>query len=127
MMLEYTITQADLILAIIASVGGCAIRYGELYKRNGKKLALNYLFIDLFIAAFLGFFIFQYVMHEQICTIHQAMLLNCFIGFIGSKVFDIACYFIYLRLGIQLKFDENNKINNKTKEKEEDAKDSSRH
>lgn len=97
------ITNTEILMAVLASCGGCAIRYGELYK-NLNRFKLSFFLIDLFIASFLGFFVFWFVTEENICSLTYAMLTNCLVGFLGSKVFDIASYFLYMKFGIDIKF-----------------------
>lgn len=104
-MYEYIHTHVDVIFAIIAACVGCSVRYAEIYKRDSKKLKVSYFLVDLAIAAFMGFVVFKFAVGEKLCTPNQVVLLNCLMGFIGSRVFDIASYLMYTRLGINVKFD----------------------
>lgn len=97
------IANSSIILAVAASCGGCAIRYAEIYKTT-NRIKISYFVIDLFIAAFLGFLSFWFLMEHRLCKESYAMLVNCIIGNMGSKLLDLGTYWIYSKLGINYKF-----------------------
>lgn len=95
-----------ILLAVMASVGGCLIRYATYLideSPNKKKLNLNYLIIDCFISAFLGFFVFWFNVDDLTMRTSRAMLINCMVGYIGSSILDTASYIVYQKFGIQFK------------------------
>lgn len=104
MPLTYISTQA-FVLAIMASIGGCAIRYAtQILDEPQVKIKLNYFLVDCFIAAFLGFFVFWFNIDELLMRTSKAMLINCCVGYLGSKILDVCSYLLYSKLGIQTKF-----------------------
>lgn len=102
-MFPQEVTSSLILMALFASCGGCAIRYIELYK-SYHKVKYSFLFLDLFISAFTGFFLFWFLMEHKSCSVPQAMILLNITGFLGSKLFDLGSYVLYKKLGINIKF-----------------------
>ena len=98
------ITNTTIMLAVVAAVGGCLVRYATLYKETPHKLRIVYLVMDTFIAAFLGFFTFWITMEELNLSIALGMAVNCVVGFMGAHVFNLGSYLLYKRYGINVKF-----------------------
>ena len=104
------IADSSIFLAIFAALGGCAIRYAEIYK-NTNRIKFSYFVIDLLIAAFLGFLTFWVLMEHKLCKESYAMLVNCIIGNMGSKVLELGSYWIYSKFGINYKFEDRYRSN----------------
>lgn len=92
-----------MILAIVASCGGTALRYIE-ETRFLKKLRAGFMFADLTGAAFTGFFLGWYLLAADILELPEVMLVLILAGFLGSKIFNLASYILFKKLGINLKF-----------------------
>lgn len=101
---EYTYTI--ILMVLFASAGGCLVRYTEIYKAK-QTVKLGFLFSDIFIACFQGFFIGWYIIEHYVdISTSQLMCILAIIGYLGSKIFDIASYFIYKKLGVNVKFNK---------------------
>ena len=87
-MITNSIESTPILLAIIASLGGCAIKYIEVFKTTGKVNFLYFL-LDLMVAAFLGFFTFNFSIEYLNLKESYALIVNCIIGSLGSKTLDI--------------------------------------
>ena len=83
------ILDSGLVWALIASLGGCLTRQLTELKA-GRGLRLAYVSADLFIALFLGFYTFWYVIEEIKPSLIHACLINIIVGYTGSKVIEIA-------------------------------------
>lgn len=100
------ITTQEVILAVIASVGGSVIRYAiYLLNEEQDKFRLHHFFIDCVIATFLGFFVFLFNIDALEMQYSMALLINCIVGYLGSRIFDIGTHLLYKRLGIHDKFE----------------------
>lgn len=106
-MLPDCFTLPVILMALFASCGGCVIRYIETYKAI-HQLKISFFILDLFIAAFQGFFLAWHLLdHHTELAVSQVMVILILVGFLGSKIFDIASYLLYKKFGINIKF--NNK------------------
>ena len=104
------LTNSLLILAVMASIGGCAVRYASLFVNDAiERLRLRYFIIDCLCAAFLGFFVFWFNIEELEMHTAKAMLINCLVGYFGAKGLDLASYVIYKKLGINFKYEPGKK------------------
>lgn len=100
------VNNMAIFLAIVASMGGCCIRYANVYKHEVSRTKFSFFFIDLFISIFLGYFVFWFSLEELKIHMSKAMLINCYVGYIGSKVFDLGSYFLYKKCGFNIKFEK---------------------
>lgn len=89
-------------LAIIASLGGCAIKYVEVFKTTGKVNFLYFL-LDLIVAAFLGFFTFNFSIEYLNLKESYALIVNCIVGSLGSKTLDILSEIIFRKYNVEYK------------------------
>lgn len=119
-MLPQELTLPLILMALFASCGGCAIKYLERYKLY-KKSKIGFLFADLFIAAFSGFFIMWLLMEHDYCSVPEAMLILATTGFFGSKLFDIGSYLLYKKLGVNIKFNLDQEIRTIEEKKQDDS------
>lgn len=92
-----------MILAVVASCGGTALRYIE-ETRFLKKLRPGFMFADISGAAFTGFFLGWYLLDSEILALPEVMLVLILSGFLGSKIFNLVSYVLFKKLGINLKF-----------------------
>ena len=76
-------------MALVASLGGCFIRQSTEYKA-GKSIRWQVLVIDDFIALFLGFYSFWYVIEDFKPSLVNACIINIIVGYLGSKVIEIS-------------------------------------
>lgn len=81
--------EQGLLMALIASLGGCFIRQSTEYKA-GKSIRWQVLVIDDFIALFLGFYSFWYVIEDFKPSLVNACIINIIVGYLGSKVIEIS-------------------------------------
>lgn len=107
--LPESMTVSVILMALLASCGGCIIRYAEIYKHK-YSFKLSFLLVDLITAGLSGFFFTWFLLDHVNILLSQVMLILMITGFIGSKILDIAAYILYKKLGIQIKF--NKDINN---------------
>lgn len=119
-MLPQDLTLTVILMALFASCGGCAIKYLERYK-HCKKIKVTFLFADLFIAAFSGFFIVWLLIEHDYCSMPEAMLVLATTGFFGSKLFDIGSYLLYKKLGVNIKFNSDQEIQTIEEKKQDDS------
>lgn len=119
-MLPQELTLPVILMALFASCGGCAIKYLERYKLY-KKIKIGFLFADLFVAAFSGFYIMWLLMEHDYCSIPEAMLILATTGFFGSKLFDIGSYILYKKLGVNIKFNLDQEIQTIEEKKQDDS------
>ena len=119
-MLPQDLTLTVILMALFASCGGCAIKYLERYKLY-KKIKIGFLFADLFVAAFSGFYIMWLLMEHDYCSIPEAMLILATTGFFGSKLFDIGSYILYKKLGVNIKFNLDQEIQTIEEKKQDDS------
>lgn len=119
-MLPQELTLPVILMALFASCGGCAIKYLERYKLY-KKIKIGFLFADLFVAAFSGFYIMWLLMEHDYCSIPEAMLILATTGFFGSKLFDIGSYILYKKLGVNIKFNLDQEIRTIEEKKQDDS------
>lgn len=119
-MLPQDLTLTVILMALFASCGGCAIKYLERYK-HCKKIKVTFLFADLFIAAFSGFFIVWLLIEHDYCSMPEAMLVLATTGFFGSKLFDIGSYLLYKKLGVNIKFNSDQDIQTIEEKKQDDS------
>lgn len=95
------LVKHGLVLALLASMGGCSIRYATDYKDNGS-IKYSFFIIDLLIAVFLGYFSFWYSIEELHFKSINAILNNIVIGNLGSRFFSIIQNIFLARLNIFL-------------------------
>ena len=119
-MLPQELTLPVILMALFASCGGCAIKYLERYKLY-KKIKIGFLFADLFVAAFSGFYIMWLLMEHDYCSVPEAMLILATTGFFGSKLFDIGSYILYKKLGVNIKFNLDQEIQTIEEKKQDDS------
>lgn len=119
-MLPQELTLPLILMALFASCGGCAIKYLERYKLY-KKIKIGFLFADLFIAAFSGFYIMWLLMEHDYCSVPEAMLILATTGFFGSKLFDIGSYLLYKKLGVNIKFNLDQELRTIEEKKQDDS------
>lgn len=119
-MLPQELTLPVILMALFASCGGCAIKYLERYKLY-KKIKIGFLFADLFVAAFSGFYIMWLLMEHDYCSVPEAMLILATTGFFGSKLFDIGSYILYKKLGVNIKFNLDQEIRTIEEKKQDDS------
>ena len=116
---EFTMLPEELDLSLIlmtlfASCGGALLRYAEEYKIV-KRIRFSFLLCDVISSGFFGFFLSWYLLEEGIVNLPEIMLILIISGFLGSKVFNIASFFIKKRLGINFKFYPIDQDNSKLK------------
>lgn len=99
-------SMSVMILAIVASCGGTALRYIE-ETRFLKKLRTGFMFADLIGSAFTGFFLGWYLLDADLLNLPEVMLVLILAGFLGSKIFNLVSYILFKKLGINLKFVKN--------------------
>lgn len=98
-------TLSVVLMALLASCGGCIIRYSEIYKQK-NRFKLSFLISDLITSALAGFFLTWFLLDQTTLQMSHVMIVLLLTGFLGSKVLDIASYFLYKKLGIQVKFNK---------------------
>lgn len=74
-----------LVCAIIAALGGCSISYANKYKQ-GRHIKITYFIIDMFIAVFMAYFAFWYMIEASHLSDLDATLVCGILGNIGSRV-----------------------------------------
>lgn len=94
-----------ILMALLASCGGCIIKYSEIYKRKSLFKA-GFLTADLITASLTGFFLTWFLIDQTDLQMAHIMLVLMLTGFLGSKVLDIGSYILYKKLGIQVKFNK---------------------
>ena len=94
-----TLLQNGLIFALVASFGGCIIRQSS-EMRARKSTSLKFLLMDWFIAVFLGFYTFWFVYEEIRPTTANACGINIIVGYLGSRIIEIAKT-IFIRRSVQ--------------------------
>lgn len=87
------------IVAVVCSIAGCLIRYMNLWKHN-KRIKLSFLICDILTAAFLGYLAYWVIAEHGILKPSYASVITCFIGNIGSRVFDIASWYLHTKFGL---------------------------
>lgn len=107
-------TISVILMALLASCGGCIIKYAEIYK-NRYIFKIGFLIGDLITAALSGFFLTWFLLDHTDLRISYVMLILIITGFLGAKMLDIASYIIYKKLGIQVKFNNKEKDNEVSK------------
>ncbi len=100
------ILQEDLIKALIASVGGCLLRYLVDYK-DGKKSHLLVCFMDCIAATFLGYYTYLYVIEEMHLSTLHGSILNVVVGYVGADGVNIAKSIIVKKLKTRFNVQEN--------------------
>ena len=98
-------TFSVIFMALLASCGGCIIKYSELYKRR-SLFKIGFLAGDLLTAALTGFFLTWFLLDQTDLMMSHVMMVLMLTGFLGSKILDIGSYILYKKLGIQAKFNK---------------------
>lgn len=98
-------TLSAIFMALLASCGGCIIKYSELYKRK-SLFKIGFLAGDLLTAALTGFFLTWFLLDQTDLEMSHVMMVLMLTGFLGSKILDIGSYILYKKLGIQAKFNK---------------------
>lgn len=81
--------QDDLIKVLMASLGGCLIRYLVDYK-DGKVVHFWVCVLDCIAAIFLGYYAYLYVIEEMHISILHAAIVNIVVGYVGADGVNIA-------------------------------------
>lgn len=97
---------SSVLLALFASMGGCLVRYFDEYKHTGR-LNLRWLFADLIISGFIGYFVFWTLAESTPLTLSQIAVATCIAGNLGGRVFDIVRFLISKHLGVPKAVHEN--------------------
>lgn len=92
------------LLAMLAAAGGCLVNYLTIYKQTGR-LNLSFLFIDLIVSCFIGFFVFG-VLTDWGLTANEAAAGTAVAGNLGAKVFSLAQFLIGKQTGCTSLFKE---------------------
>lgn len=87
------------LIAVVCAVAGCLIRYVNQYKTKGA-IKISYLICDILTAAFLGYLAYWVIADYGILKPSYASVVTCFIGNMGSRVFDILSWYMHTRLGM---------------------------
>ena len=119
-MLPECYTLPVVAMAVFASCGGCVVRYVEEFKA-GHNIKIGFLLADIVMAGFLGFFTAWHLFDHTPLQVSHVMIILVVLGFIGSKILDIASYILYKKLGINVKF-----RNSRLEFEEDDKNDSTR-
>lgn len=108
------ITIQDIILAVVASVGGCVVRYA-IYLLNEEqiKFKLHYFFIDCAIAAFFGYFAFLFNIDALGMKASQGLLINCIGGYLGSRCLTLLMHYVNKKTGLPMHTSHPHKMNDK--------------
>lgn len=94
-------------IAIGCAIAGCLIRYLNTYKLKGR-IHIPYLIGDVLTAAFLGYLFYWVIADHQVLKPSYASVITCFIGNLGSRVFDIISWYAHTRYGLpNFKYDKN--------------------
>lgn len=101
-------------IAIGCAVAGCLIKYLNEYKR-GKAIKISYLLGDVLTSAFLGYLFYWVIADTKMLSPSYASVVTCFIGNIGSRVFDILSWYVHTRYGLPNFKYENNEGQDVTK------------
>lgn len=86
-------------VAIGCAVAGCLIRYLHIHKHKGS-IKISYLIGDVLTAAFLGYLFYWILAEHNLVKSSYASLITCFIGNLGSRVFDIISWYMHTRYGL---------------------------
>lgn len=87
--MDFIYLYADLIKALVASLGGCLLRYLVDYKA-GKRMTFPVCLADCGAAVFLGYYSYIYVLEEIGLDIVHSIVLNIIIGYVGADGVNIA-------------------------------------
>ena len=98
-------TISAVLMALLASCGGCVIKYSEIYKKK-SVFKTGFLIGDLLTAALVGFFLTWFLLDQTELQMSHVMMVLMLTGFLGSKILDIGSYLLYKKLGIQVKFNK---------------------
>lgn len=104
--------QNDLLKALIASLGGCLLRYLVDHK-DGKEFHFLMCIADCTAAIFLGFYSYTYIIEELKLDALHGSILNIIIGYVGADGVNIAKGIIlkklYAHFKVQGEHDEKTK------------------
>lgn len=98
------LSGSPVVLAMLAAAGGCLVNYLTIYKQTGR-LNLTFLFIDLIVSCFIGFFVFG-VLTDWGLTTNEAAAGTAVAGNLGAKVFSLAQFLIGKQTGCTSLFKE---------------------
>lgn len=86
-LMEFVLSNKELLLGMFTAFGGCSIRYGELYKRG--KLHIKFYLVDSLTAIFIGAFMYLYLVTDLGVSPMHAVLFNILVGNLGSRIVTI--------------------------------------
>lgn len=87
------------------AVGGCLIRYQQMYK-GGYKTKFLYFLNDVIIAAFLGYLCSWFMISELKVRPPYIAITSCVVGNLGAKVLDMVAWYLQIKYKIPVKKDE---------------------